>query len=197
MIALPSQLPLLQIGDHHLQEYDGRWLAENIREAADAQGQADWWIADDIARGVISYLRHRYAQTTITLEALTSKIREALNRIGFKEVAEALNIATPVVTLDVLELVRESERLELTFFPLLEERLSHLQQNGAQRIVLGSLREAAKALSSSKHWCEAAENSRREILATARSQILPKSSLFVLDRESDELTPQGLGNQMA
>jgi hypothetical protein len=182
MIALPSRLPLLQIGDFCLTDYDAPWLAESIRHSAAQNGQQDWWIADDIARGVISFLRHRYSSTVITVEQLSQKVAEVLSRIGFPEVAEHLHIGVPRVSLDLMDVMREAERLEMLFFQLLEARLASLRATGVQHICVASLAETAKLMSGNKHWCAAAAQSREEIVVRIRHMLPQKVSLLSMDK---------------
>ena len=73
MICLPSQLPLLRFGNFEVVQYDARWLEDSITAAAERAGHEDWWVAGDIAKGIIEYLRLRYPSNTISVEELYGK----------------------------------------------------------------------------------------------------------------------------
>jgi hypothetical protein len=165
MIALRSDLPLLRVGDHQLMEYDAKWIAWNLRQAANRTGREDWWIADDIAHGVLSYLKHRYQDTTITVEILVEKIRKTLAKIGFSDIGTALELQIPRVTLDLLELAKESGRLQLIFLPKLESRLRELIASGATDILCVHARAACQALAGKKIWSPEAAGEKRQIEA--------------------------------
>ncbi len=154
MIALPSQLPLLRIGPCDLTDYEPAWLTTCIRSAASRAGHADWWIAEDIGRGVLAYLQTRYPHSVITLSELEEKIRRTLQKIGYSDIAAAVEIEPPVVRLNLREIAREASGVELAFFRLLEVRLSGLADSGVRRIALHCAKEAVKILCAAKHWSQ-------------------------------------------
>ncbi len=171
MIALPSQLPLLRVGPFELTTYEGSWIATCIRSAAARAGHADWWIAEDIARGVVAYLETRFPATAITIEQLEAKICRTLEKIGFQDVAAEITVDPPMIRVNLHDLARQSEGIELVFFKLLDHRVCQLQTVGAKKLSLTGTKAAIKQLRATKHWnthCSALEN---EIVHLVRRRL--------------------------
>ncbi len=125
MICLPSQLPLLRFGNFEVVQYDSRWLEDSIIAAAERAGHDDWWIAADIAKGIIEYLRQRFPANTITVEELYEKISRALAVLGWEDVAKELEVEPPPLRISLAEIAQEAgDGFELAFFRLLRERLA-------------------------------------------------------------------------
>ncbi|MBP7949500.1 MAG: hypothetical protein KA004_07570 [Verrucomicrobiales bacterium] len=171
MIALPSQLPLLRVGEHDFVEYQGDWIAASIRSAAMRAGHPDWWIAEDIARGVVAFLEHRYPRAVITLEELEGKIRGILERIGFNDIAAAVRVEPPQFSLNLSDLAREAAGAELFFFQMLDRKISHLFALGVRRLAVGGTRAAVKYLRSAKNWSEACRLLEDEIVCFLRRRL--------------------------
>ncbi len=164
MIALPAQLPLLRVGRYEVTTYGQDWLEENIRDAARAAGQGDWWFTPDIVRSLMIYLRERFQGTTITLEELTEKIRTTLEKIGFQEIGERVALTPPALSLSLDDLAREAgEGFELRFFQLLDARLLELAALGASDVALTASHDGVKRLCAAKYWTESCRNLEREI----------------------------------
>ena len=155
MIALPAQLPLLLVGRYAVAAYGREWLEANIREAARAAGEEDWWFTPDIVRSLMVYLRERFAGSTITLEELSGKIRGVLEKIGFEEIGARVALRPPALSLSLDELAREAgEGFELGFFQLLEARLGELEGLGAYAIALTAAHDGVKRLCAAKYWTQ-------------------------------------------
>src|SRR5688572_21289225 len=109
MIALPSDLPLLQVGRYELMAYEADWLEEAIKEAAEAAGHENWWFASDITRSVMMFLRNNYAGTSVTLEYLNRRIRQVLQQVGFQDISNHVNLTPPQVNLSLHDMAVEAE----------------------------------------------------------------------------------------
>lgn len=171
MIALPSQLPLLRIGQFETTALEPYWIETSIRDAATAAGSDDWWPASDIARSLMIYLRDRFAGTAITLEELAAKIRLTLEKIGFSEIGSKMRLSPPRLTLSLQDLAREAgDGFELRFFRLLENRLAEMARLGVTAVSLTDSRDGVKTLCSAKHWSRACQDLEQEILAFLRGR---------------------------
>ena len=171
MIALPSQLPLLRIGDNELTTYEGSWITTCIRSAAERAGHADWWIAEDIARGVLAYLKTRFQSSAITLEELEDKICRTLEKIGFQDVAAKISVEPPMIQLNLRDMARQSEGIELVFFNLLDSRICALQNVGARKLSLTGIKEAIKHLRAAKHWNNNCAVLEEQIVSLVRHRL--------------------------
>ena len=172
MIALPAQLPLLRVGRYQTTTYGQDWLEENIRDAARAAGQADWWFTPDIVRSLMIYLRERFPGSTITLDELTGKIRAILEKIGFTDIGDRVALTPPALSLSLDDLAREAgEGFELRFFQLLDARLQELADLGAPEIALTESHDGVKRLCSAKYWTQSCRQLEREIAIFLRNRM--------------------------
>lgn len=171
MVALPSQLPLLRIGSHELSTYEATWVAECIREAAVEAGHLDWWFADDIAKAVLKYLQTRYESSAITLDQLQHKIGQTLRMVGFHDVAVQLSMVPPLIRLNLREMVRQAEGMELAFFQLLSHRIVDLKNVGARKVSLTGAKEAIKHLRAAKHWTARCQSLEDHIVNLVRHRM--------------------------
>ena len=172
MIALPAQLPLLRVGRYEVTTYGQDWLEENIRDAARAAGQADWWFTPDIVRSLMIYLRERFPGSTITLDELTAKIRGILEKIGFTEIGDRVALTPPALSLSLDDLAREAgEGFELRFFQLLDARLQELADLGAPAVSLTESHDGVKRLCAAKYWTRTCRKLEQEIAIFLRNRM--------------------------
>ena len=171
MIALPAQLPLLCVGRYQVTTYGSDWLEENIRDAARAAGQGDWWFTPDIVRSLLIYLRERFPGSTITLEELTGKIRGILEKIGFTDIGDRVALTPPALSLSLDDLAREAEGFELSFFHLLDARLQELADLGASAVALTASHDGVKRLCATKYWTQSCRQLEREIETFLRTRM--------------------------
>jgi len=171
LISLPQHLPLLRIGDLPLAPFEGDWLRRNIEQAAREAGHCgEWWPAEDIARGVVLYLRDSFDGSVICLEELFAKVHEALLRIGCGEIADCLRPEPPPVRLSLLEIAKDAGNgFELLFFQLLRQRLTLLQKHRVSRVQFFGLKPCVKLLRAAKHWRHDCDLLYREILLFMRT----------------------------
>jgi len=171
MIALPSDLPLLQVGRYELMAYEPSWLEAAIKEAAEAAGHADWWFACDITRSLMLFLRNNYAGTSVTLEYLNRRIRQVLQQVGFEDIGDHVNLTPPQVNLSLHDLAMEAEGFELRFFQILEQRLDELLGLGARKITLKHARRGVKTLRAVKNWSAKCDDLEQNIVHFLRSRL--------------------------
>lgn len=163
MIALPSSLPLIKISPDNLAACDAEWLRRNLREAA-ARTEVPEWFADDVVSGVITFLRNHYEGSTITIESLYDRIRETLENLGLKDLAEELSPAAPPIRISLTDLARKAgDGYELAFFQLLEQRFLSATSNGVEHVYFYDLRNCVQQLTSLRKWTRRCENLQHEI----------------------------------
>ncbi len=181
MIALPSSLPLLRVGRYELTTYGSEWLETSIKDAAKRAGHDEWWLACDITRSLMLYLRNNFPGTAITLEELNSRIRLILSKIGFKDIGDQVDLPPPSLKISLHDIALEAECFELRFFQLLQERLIELAELGARRITLSHARRGVKTLQSARNWGAKCDTLEQEIITflRARLQSLPNCSMEV------------------
>ena len=172
MICLPSQLPLLRFGNFEVVQYDSRWLEDSIIAAAERAGHEDWWIAADIAKGIIEYLRQRYPANTITVEELYEKISRALGVLGWSDVAAELQVGPPPLRISLAEIAREAgDGFELAFFMLLRERLAETCVTGSQQVQCYGLKQGVKILKRARRWGARCQQLAEEIAEFLRAEL--------------------------
>jgi hypothetical protein len=171
MIALPSNLPLLRVGRYDLTAYEPSWLENSIREAAKSAGHGEWWFACDITRSLMLYLRNKFAGTVITLDEMAHRLRQVLERIGFKDIGDRLKLTPPLLQVSLHELALESDGFELRFFQLLEIRMAELIDLGARHIRLSHTRRGVKTLRSARHWGPKCDDLEQDIVHFLRNRL--------------------------
>jgi hypothetical protein len=171
MIALPSDLPLLQVGRYELMAYEPSWVEGCIREAAEAAGHADWWFACDITRSLMLFLRNNYPGTSVTLEYLNVRIRQVLEQVGFNDIGQHVRLTPPQLQISLQDMAVEAEGFELRFFQILEQRLEELLDLGARRITLKHSRRGVKTLRAVKNWSPKCDDLEQNIVHFLRSRL--------------------------
>jgi len=172
MICLPSQLPLLRFQSFEVVQYDARWLEDSIVAAAERAGHEDWWIAADIAKGIIEYLRLRYPRNTITVEELYAKIGKALEVLGWDDIAAKLQVEPPPLRISLAEIAQEAgDGFELAFFRILRERLAETCVTGSQQVQCYGLKQGVKTLSRARRWGDRCQRLAEEISEFLRAEL--------------------------
>lgn len=136
-----------------------------IRQAAARAGLRDAWIADDIARGIVLYLKERFDHNSISIEEFFGKIEGTLRAIGFADVAGNLRKSAPPSEISLSRVAEEAgSGYELLFFQLLNERLDEARRRGTTQVFCLELREAVTRLCAAKRWNQRCEELQSEIL---------------------------------
>ncbi len=171
MIALPSDLPLLQVGQHEYSACEPEWVEQSIRKAAKAAGHEDWWFACDVARSLILFLRNKYSGTTISIEDLNRRVQALLGKIGFGDIGERVQLTPPRLRVSLHDLAVEAEGFELRFFQILGERLDELLHFGTRQITLQHARRGVKTLRAARNWSPKCDDLKQNILHFLQTRL--------------------------
>lgn len=165
MISLREQLPLLRINRGEVVHYDESWVFDLIRDAAERSGHEDSWFADDIAKGVVLYLKEKFHQTSIGIEELFTKIERTLRAVGFPDIAGNLQQSPPPARLSLASVAEDAgEGFELLFFQLLGNRLASVRELGARRLHCSELKYAVQRINGTDRWNADCDSLQSEIL---------------------------------
>jgi hypothetical protein len=152
MIALPHALPFIRIGSSSLALCESDWLTATLTKAA-RDTDVPAWMAQDISRGVESYLIKHFKGTVIDSADLFARIEKTLSSLGLDHVAERIDKTPPPVRISLSELARRAGTgYELAFFHLLEEQLKSAAFGGAKVVECHGLRNGVRRLASTKKW---------------------------------------------
>ncbi|MEM6910551.1 MAG: hypothetical protein AAF555_03120 [Verrucomicrobiota bacterium] len=167
MIALHSHLPVVRFSDGQVLHFDSQWLIRRIEAAAHSAGHPDWWLAQDISKGVALYLRNHYSSTCIDLAELHERVEKSLHALGFQEIAQRLRLSAPRLEVDLLALAQKqaSSGFEMLFFEALTEELQALHECGVEGVSFRNLRGAVFYLTGRKYWCKRCRQLEGEIRA--------------------------------
>ena len=165
MIAIREQLPLLRVGREEVVHYEESWVHDIITDAAQRAGCEDSWFAEDIAKGVVTYLKERFKSSSIGIDELFEKIGRTLCAVGFKHVAGNLRPSAPPARLSLDRLAQDAgHSYELGFFALLNDRIETFRQLGTRRLHCSELTQAVERLCQAKRWNGKCDQLRDEIL---------------------------------
>lgn len=175
MIAIKEQLPLLRLGSQDVVPYEESWVHQIFQDAAVRCG-IDPWFTEEIARGMILYLKRRYPGTAIDISELFDKIDRTLRAVGFEHVAGHVEPSAPPANVSLNRLAQNAgDGYELVFFQLLREQLTSLQGRGANRLHCSELRDAVVSLCKAKRWSPKCERLQQEILDFVANEMALRS----------------------
>jgi hypothetical protein len=185
MIALPAELPLIRVSRETLALCEPAWLNETLKTAAVA-AQVPEWLADDVCKGIESYLKHHFPGTVIDMPDLFARIKKTLGQLGLAEFAAQVSEAAPPVRISLPDLARRAgPGFELLFFELLKQRFRSAADGGARRLICYGLRSCVKQLATSSKWthrCQRLEGEIMVFLAHEHSRLadqLPELTLSI------------------
>ncbi len=174
MIALPQAMPLIRIGASSLALCRPDWLTETLTNAA-AGTDVPSWMAEDISRGVESFLTNHYKGTVIDSDELFDRIEKTLSNLGLNRVAENIDKTPPPVRISLSEIARRAGAgYELVFFKLLGNQLREAAAGGASRVECHGIRICVKRLASARKYsqrCHMLEGEIREYVDSTRSLV--------------------------
>lgn len=110
---------------------------------------------------------------------MNRRVRVLLDKIGFKDISERVNLPPPMLRLSLRELAVEAEGFELRFFQLLEDRLSELLTLGARQITLSHARDGVKTLRAVRNWGPKCDELESEILHFLRKRLVSQPDCAV------------------
>ena len=165
MISLPHRQPLLSVGNLPMEPCDEEWIRQRIEEAARASGRGEFWLAEDIARGIMEYLSRNYQGTVIPLPALLERMKALLAKLDCADVAAHLDTTPPPPVLRLADFAREAGNgFELHFFAGLRRHLEACAAHGAREVKVRDLRPCVRHLRGTGKWRKDCEALAREIL---------------------------------
>ncbi len=185
MIALPAEFPFIRISEENLALCEPAWLQKTLKHAANAAEMPEW-LAEDVSKGVESYLKNHYPGTVIEVGDLFDRIRSTLNDLGLTNLAEHLSDEAPPIKISLTEIARRAgPGFELAFFQLLRRQFQAATDGGARQLVCYGLRPCVKKLATSKKWtvrCRKLEAEIREFLNHEHSRLcddIPELSMAI------------------
>lgn len=163
MIALPTAMPLIRIGGASLAICQTDWLTKTLTDAADGT-DLPVWLAEDISRGVESYLTNHFHGTVIDSDDLFEQIAKTLSKLGLGHVANNMDKTPPPLRISLTELARRAGAgYELAFFQLLDEQFHSASVGGAKQVECHGLQKCVRRLSSSRKWSRRCDRLQNEI----------------------------------
>ncbi len=158
-------MPVIQVGDYQVTNYDTFWIRRAIQGAADRAHHPEFAFVDDIYEAVVYYLENQCSLRLLHLEALFDRIRHMLKRIGCETIANALQIEAPPVTISLEKAATEAGNgFELAFYQILQKEMQSLKKLGAKEVFFGHLRESIMVLKQSQEWSDACEQLEKDIM---------------------------------
>jgi len=165
MICLIGNLPVLQVGRHHVTGYDTLWIKTGIQDASRIAGREDLPFIDDIYDAVVHYLENKCPLRMLPIEQLNHRIRHMLKRIGCEPIAEALPPMAPAITVSLEVAAKQAgETFELGFFNHLKDEIHELKISGAESIYFSEVKESVRMLKQADEWNTECETLEEEIL---------------------------------
>lgn len=158
-------MPVIQVGDYQVTNYDTFWIRRAIQGAADRAQHSEFAFVDDIYEAVVYYLENQCSLRLLQLEALYERIRHMLKRIGCETIANALQIEAPPVTISLERAAVEAGNgYELAFYQILQDEMRALKKMGAHEVFFGDIRQSIKVLKQSEEWTDACEQLEKDIM---------------------------------
>ncbi|MCX6967978.1 MAG: hypothetical protein NTZ46_09435 [Verrucomicrobia bacterium] len=173
MIALADGMPLVQLEDARVVAFQSEWIERALAKAALKAGYQKWWLATYVTEAITYYLGSQYQGNAISIPRLTQLLADALQVIGYAEIARCLTLGLPGERLDLVDLAREAGAgYELAFFNRLRDRLQTLIGAGTTDVDLVGLALCVKQLRARKSWSRSCGALQEEIVSFVRTQTL-------------------------
>ena len=173
MIALTDGMPLVQLDGGRVVAFQPHWIIRALMRAASQAGYQNWWPAGHVAETLAQYLKAHHEGNTVTVERLEHLLSDALQAIGYGEIAPYVELGPPAECLNLMEVLREAgEGYELGFFYRLRNRLGEIIRTGTTEVDLVGLAPCVKKLRTRKNWTRACDLLREEIVSFVRTQAL-------------------------
>ena len=171
MICIAGNMPVIQVGDYQVTNYDTFWIRQAIQGAADSVQHAEFAFVDDIYEGIVYYLENQCSLRLLKLESLYERIRHMLKRIGCESIAYALQIEAPPVTISLEKAAIEAGNgYELTFYQILQDQMHGLKKLGAKEVFFDHIRESIMVLKQSQEWNHDCEQLEQDIMLWLRRE---------------------------
>jgi len=171
MIALTDGMPLVQLEGGRVVAFQPHWVARGLIRAAAQAGYQNWWPAGHVTETLTQYLRAHHEGNTVTAEHLERLLCDALQAVGYGEIAPFVKLGHPAECLNLMEVLREAgEGYELLFFYRLRDRLRDIIRTGTTEVDLVGLTPCVKKLRTRKNWTRACDALCEEIVSFVRTQ---------------------------
>ena len=165
VLPTPTQLPLIRVSHDNLSRYQPEWLLDVLEKAARRTDDVPPWLAEDISKGVESYLRNHYDKAIIDVSELFDRIRSTLIDLGLESMAAELMEKAPPIRISLTKLAREAGAgYELAFFNLLNRQFASATGSGSHLLICYGLRKCVKHLVDTGHWNSRCEALKSEII---------------------------------
>jgi len=172
MIALRSEMPLVQFEGGEVSAFDAGWLTRRLVHAAEKAGYPQWWLAEHVSASVSNYLKYRYLENILTAPRLADTVSSVLQVIGYAEVASHFDAGPPPARISLLEVAKKAGAgYELAFFELLGRDMQRLLGARAAYFELFDLEMCVKELRARKIWARDCHALREEIVVFLRDQL--------------------------
>ncbi len=158
-------MPVLQVGEHQISDYDTYWIRRSIEDAARNANQPHFSFVDDVYDGIVFYLENKCSLRLLKLEDLYKRIRHTLKRIGCEAIANALKIESPPITISLERAAIEAGNgFELAFYQILNTEMLTLKELGAREVFFSEIRESILILKQSTKWYDDCDQLEKDIL---------------------------------
>ena len=108
MIALTDGMPLVRLDDSRVVAFQRDWIVRALAKAALKAGYQKWWLAEYVTGTVAYHLATQYNQNAISVPRLSQLVTDALQVIGYGEIAAFLVLGIPGERLNLVDLAREA-----------------------------------------------------------------------------------------
>ena len=140
MIALKNGLPLLRDDKGLVSPFDILWLRSTLNSAAAKAGYQGWWLVDDLAEGITSYLRQNHIRGVIDLLKLENVIQAVLCDVGYGEIAAKYQTVMPCHKISLVQCLRQiSQDDHSRFFDRLGKQIAELNATKLKHVHFSDL----------------------------------------------------------
>jgi len=165
MICIAGNMPVLQIGEHQVTNYDTYWIRRAIENAAIRADQTHFTFLDEVYDGIVHYLETKCSLRLLPIEELFTRIEHTLKRIGCEPIANMLQIECPPINISLQRAASNAGNgFELAFYSVLIEEMKALKALGANDIFFSEIRESVLILKQTSEWTDKCELLEQDIL---------------------------------
>ena len=162
MIGFPHELPAVLWHGGKPVPLTVEWLTETIDSIAQRSGEKNWQWSNDVARATRLYFKTDYDYATITPSELVDVVRQILEALGRKEMAQNAHLSPPRTHIYLPEIVSRAE-MEMSFYQELRERLHEMMDAQVRSVRLNGMRRCSKMLEGTRRWKRSCENIYEQI----------------------------------
>jgi len=165
MICIAGNMPVLQIGEYQVTNYDTYWIRKAIENAAHRADQSHYLFVDEVYDGIVHYLENKCSLRLLPIEELFTRIEYTLKRIGCETIANALRVECPAITISLQRAASDAgSGYELAFYSILFEEMKSLKELGANDIFFNHIRESVLILKQTTEWNDECDQLEQDIL---------------------------------